>query len=80
MDNLNGVVALISCHSFACHDTVMFTQVVVDAVSSSNNRLFVGVTSIPHERLEMMKYTGDLGDDVVIFPRVVYHRGEYVSM
>ncbi|XP_025114374.1 uncharacterized protein LOC112576266 [Pomacea canaliculata] len=59
-------------------ETNYLYEVIVDAVSSKDNRVFVGVTSIPPAWLNMTKYSGHLYD-VMIYPRVVYQEGEYVS-
>lgn len=73
------VLALISCHILACHDSVMLTQVRVDAVSARYSELFVGVTGIPPDQLLVTNGSIDLKDPVIVGPSFVLHQGETVS-
>lgn len=75
----HDILSLIRCGSMPCHDTVMLTQVRVDEVLANNSTLFLGVTRIPPERLDVTKYSADLKNSVVIAPYQVYYRGTSVS-
>lgn len=77
---LMQVVALNSCHSLACHDTFILTQVRVDKVSFKHNELFLGVTRTSPARLLVTELSVDLEDSVIISYGEIYYQGENVSL